>query len=91
MGNSDSEKIEFILDPNKIPKIMEKSIPKVKPTRIFIAKATVWGFFILLAIPLIMLIFNRLNVDDAIDLIKTIASILAGIVGMVWGFYFQTK
>jgi len=29
-----------------------------------------------------------ITVTEAVELIKTIAAVLGGIVGMVWGFYF---
>jgi hypothetical protein len=66
--------------------------PQKLSTRLFmqrvLATYTAVGYFTLLAIPFIFLILERINVDETIDLIKTIAAILSGIVGMVWGFYF---
>lgn len=53
-----------------------------------LASITAYGYFSLLAIPLILLLIGKLSVNETIDLIKTIAAILSGIVGMVWGFYF---
>ena len=53
-----------------------------------LARITAYGYFTLLAIPLFFLLIGKLGVNDCIDLIKTIAAILSGIVGMVWGFYF---
>jgi len=53
-----------------------------------LASITAYGYFSLLAIPLIFLLIGKLNVNETIDLIKTLAAILSGIVGMVWGFYF---
>ncbi len=63
-------------------------IPRIPPERWKLARLTAYGYFSLLTIPLIFLLFGKLNVDETIDLIKTLAAILSGIVGMVWGFYF---
>ena len=53
-----------------------------------LARITAYGYFSLIAVPLFFLLIGKLDVNETIDLIKTIASILSGIVGMVWGFYF---
>ena len=63
-------------------------LPTSSERRWELARITAYGYFSLLAIPLIFLLFGKLNVNETIDLIKTIAAILSGIVGMVWGFYF---
>ena len=53
-----------------------------------LARITAYGYFTLLTIPLFFLLIGKLGVNECIDLIKTVAAILSGIVGMVWGFYF---
>ena len=53
-----------------------------------LARMTAIGYFSLLAIPFAFLLIGKLDVNETIDLIKTMAAILSGIVGMVWGFYF---
>lgn len=67
-------------DPLKLPTSSERQWK--------LASITAYGYFSLLAIPLILLLIGKLNVNETIDLIKTIAAVLSGIVGMVWGFYF---
>ena len=65
------------------------SLPEViPPERWKLARLTAYGYFSLLVVPLLFLLIGKLNVNETIDLIKTIAAILSGIVGMVWGFYF---
>jgi hypothetical protein len=76
---------------NKIfnDKVIRKSSHKTM--QMLIASVTACGFFILLGIPLLYLLIGVINVNDTIELIKTIAAILGGVVGMVWGFYFYTE
>jgi len=60
-------------------------------TQKMLAKFTAIGYFILLGIPLAFLPLKNITVPEAIDLIKTIAAVLGGIVGMTWIFYFKTE
>ena len=53
-----------------------------------LARMTAIGYFSLLSVPFAFLLIGKLDVNETIDLIKTMAAILGGIVGMVWGFYF---
>ena len=53
-----------------------------------LARMTAIGYFSMLSVPFVFLLIGKLNVNETIDLIKTMAAILSGIVGMVWGFYF---
>ena len=53
-----------------------------------LARLTAFGYFSLLSVPFVFLLIGKLDVNETIDLIKTMAAILSGIVGMVWGFYF---
>ncbi len=72
--------------------IVEKKLsPKEKHASIQrrIAMFTARAYFILLATPLVLIAFKTITVNDAIELIKTIAAVLGGIVGMVWVFYFH--
>ena len=72
--------------PEKTSKIKETSHSW---TQKFIAVATAIAFFTLLGLPLIFGILKIIEIADAVELMKTIAAILSGIVGMVWGFYFH--
>lgn len=53
-----------------------------------LARMTAIGYFSLLSVPFAFLLIGKLDVNETIDLIKTMAAILGGIVGMVLGFYF---
>jgi len=57
----------------------------------YLAVGTAAAYFILLGIPLSFLPLKTITVTEAIDLIKTIAAVLGGIVGMIWIFYFKTE
>jgi len=52
-----------------------------------LAKILVFVFLVLLAVPYLYLL--RGNVTDAIDLMKTVAATLSGLVGAVFGYYFR--
>lgn len=64
-----------------------------------IATVLVWGFLILLGIPLLYLAFvfalqpGNAAVDEplVVDMIKTLAAILSGIVASVVAYYFGTQ
>jgi hypothetical protein len=62
---------------------------KYASTQRTIAIMTAICFFGLILIPLIYLSVGITTVANTIELIKTIAAVLGGIVGMVWGFYFH--
>lgn len=53
-----------------------------------IALLTAFAYFGLILMPLLFLLAGIVNVDETVELIKNIAAVLGGIVGMVWGFYF---
>jgi len=85
LGKVDQKILETL---NK--KVKSKDSPHTSTQR-FIAKTTAIGFFVLISLPLVFLMFGRINVNDAVELIKTIAAVLGGIVGLVWGFYFYSE
>ena len=82
---------EIELEEIELEGVMET--PQVLPATVSteqwkLARLTAYGYFSLLVVPLLFLLIGILNVNETIDLIKTLAAILSGIVGMVWGFYF---
>lgn len=64
-----------------------------------IAKTLVWGFLILLGIPLVYLLIvfavtpgnGAIDLPSVEDLIKTLAAVLSGIVASVVAYYFGTQ
>jgi hypothetical protein len=63
-----------------------------------IALIIVSGFFLLLGLPFVYLFLGVQPADatatkiaEVIDLIKTVAAVLSGIVGSVLGYYFRVK
>jgi hypothetical protein len=80
---------------NEVLTKIENQRQSVKETRAstqkMLAKLTALGYFILLGIPLCFLPLKTITVAEATDLIKTIAAVLGGIVGMIWIFYFKIE
>jgi hypothetical protein len=61
-------------------------------TRATIAMITVCAFFGLLILPLVFLLAGKVSEAGATDLLKTLAAVVGGSVGIIVGFYFsETK
>ena len=78
----------------KVTKDVAQEVRKItspetrESTQKAIAMITAKAFFLLLGFPLFLVMIKFINVTEAVELIKTVAAVLGGIVGMVWGFYF---
>lgn len=78
----------------KVTKDVAQEVRKItspetrESTQKAIAMITAKAFFFLLGFPLFLVMIKFITVTEAVELIKTIAAVLGGIVGMVWGFYF---
>jgi hypothetical protein len=64
----------------EIPRIKEEAAKEI-------ARILVIGFIILLTVPYLYLLSG--SVAEVIDLMKTVAAVLSGLVGAVFGYYFR--
>ena len=54
-----------------------------------IAMLLVGGFLVLLSLPFVSLFVHGASVAEVVDMIKTIAAVLSGMIGAVLGYYFR--
>lgn len=80
------------LTPKAKQKVERTTVEETRSlTQRTIAIWTAGAYFILIGLPLFFLPFGWIEVEGAVELIKTIAAVLGGVVGMVWIFYFKEK
>lgn len=85
------------MPPNKVKlsdflkRVEDKTSIRDQIVRINLAYITSFLFGFFLFLPFLQLSLGQIMYEQAIEVIKTIASILGPITGLVWGFYFNVK
>ena len=76
----------------EITPVREEILPPREKAAFWIALILVVGFLFLIGVPYIYLFTHPVSgsiVAEVVDLIKTVAAVLSGVVGAVVGYYFR--
>lgn len=67
-----------------------QAVPPKEKTKSLLAKVFVWSFLIVIGLlPITLLFFGKIKVDDYKDIVLTLAGVLGGPLGIVITSYFK--